>query len=82
MLQELRQLAQAHPEDSAVRDRLTKGLLITSVDAMEAGQTEKTNVLLRELQELAGRFPDDPTLQAIIKVIEQIRRPDRPQPGP
>ncbi len=59
LLEELRQLAAAYPNDAAVRERLARGLLNTSNDAKQEEALERRDALLEELRQLAAAYPDD-----------------------
>jgi hypothetical protein len=59
LLEELRGLAGAHPEDAAVREQLAKGLARTMLDAVDEGQPERRAKLGEALRALANANPDD-----------------------
>ena len=59
LLQELRALAQAHPEDGAVREILAKGLFNTLNYAKAENDLSRRDALLQELRSLAQANPAD-----------------------
>ena len=59
LLEELRQLARAYPDDAAVREQLAKGLYNTLNDAKQEEALERRDALLEELRQLARAYPDD-----------------------
>ena len=59
LLEELRALASAWPDDAAVREQLAMGLFNTLNDAKEETRLDRRDALLEELRALAGAWPDD-----------------------
>jgi hypothetical protein len=59
LLEELRALAVAHPEDVAVRERLAMGLAKTMLDAADEGLSGRGEELLEELKSLAQAHPEE-----------------------
>ena len=58
LLEELRQLARAYPQDAAVRESLARGLNNTLVHAKQEEALERRDAL-EELRQLARAYPDD-----------------------
>jgi hypothetical protein len=59
LLEELRALAGAHPQDAAVREPLAMGLRNTVIDAKAEDDLARRDALLEELRALAGAHPED-----------------------
>ena len=59
LLDELRALATAHPEEAAVRQQLAGGLLNALNDAKAEDDLARRDALLEELNSLAEAYPDD-----------------------
>jgi hypothetical protein len=59
LLEELRALATAYPEDAAVREPLAKGLFNTLNDAKAEEDLPRRDALLEELRALASAYPED-----------------------
>ncbi len=59
LLDELRALAGAYPDDAAVRELLAMGLFATLNDAKAEDDLARRDALLDELRALAGAYPDD-----------------------
>ena len=59
LLEELRGLAEAHPDEAAVRERLAGGLFNTLNDAKEENDLGRRDELLGELRGLAEAHPED-----------------------
>jgi hypothetical protein len=59
MLDQLRGLAQAYPDQPAVIQSLAKSLFNTRNAAQEEGDTARRDALLDELRRLAAAYPDD-----------------------
>jgi hypothetical protein len=63
LLDELRQLALAYPDDANVRAQLAEGLLSTLFKATAEKDLVRREVLLDELRALARTYPDDTTVR-------------------
>ncbi|MFO1127328.1 MAG: hypothetical protein U1E66_02635 [Rhodospirillales bacterium] len=59
LLNELRRLAQAYPDDDAVREKLAMGLLNTLYYAKDENDLGRRDDLLDDLRRLAQAYPDD-----------------------
>ncbi len=64
LLEELRALAGAHPEDAAVRAQLARGLFATVNYAKNEDDLARRDALLEELRALAGAHPEDAGVRA------------------
>ena len=69
LLEELRELAKAHPEDPAVREQLAKGLFNTLNDAKSEDDLARRDALLEELRELAKAHSEEPFLGAAANTL-------------
>ena len=63
LLDELRPLAKAHPEDAAVREQLARGLYNTLNHAKDEQDLARRDGLLDELRALANAHPEDVALR-------------------
>ncbi len=63
LLDELRALAGAYPDDPAVRERLAMGLFNTLNHAKAEDDLARRDALLDELRALAGAYPADPAVR-------------------
>ena len=59
LLEEIRALAQGHPQDQAVREQLATALFNTVIDAKQEDQLERRDQLLEEIRALAQGHPQD-----------------------
>jgi hypothetical protein len=59
LLEELRALSRAWPEDGAVRERLAMGLFNSLNDARKEGDPQRCEELLQELRALSRAWPED-----------------------
>jgi hypothetical protein len=59
LLDELRTLTHAYPDDAAVREPLSRGLFNTLVDATAKDDLTRRDALLDELRALAHAYADD-----------------------
>ena len=75
LLEELRNLAAAWPDDAAVREGLAKGLLSTFVDAESDERKER---LWAELSELLEAYPEDAWAQSLRTAMETQETTDPP----
>jgi hypothetical protein len=64
MLNELRTLARAFPQDTAARDWLARGLFNTIIDTASVGMLKSRDALMDELRALAGLFDQDSSVRA------------------
>ena len=84
LMEELRQLHRAYPEDAAVREQLAKGLVNTQVDAKAENDLARRDALMEDLRQLHRAYPGTCYPQAISQ--RPLQRPDRRQgrkrPGP
>jgi hypothetical protein len=71
-LEELRTLAQAFPQDPAVREPLAKGLFNTLNHAKQEEALERRDALLEELRTLTQAFPQEPIVREIRELIKSI----------
>ncbi|MGH7121060.1 MAG: hypothetical protein ACREFP_19075 [Acetobacteraceae bacterium] len=74
LLEELRALARAWPDDAAVRERLAKGLGFASLWCAELGDAAAQDLLVSELEALAQRWLQDETVRAILDVVRRNLR--------
>jgi len=75
LLDELRALQRAHPEDPAVRERLAKGLFNTLVDAKAEEDLPRRDALLDELRALLDKYTDtaDFMRELLMGIVTQMR---------
>ena len=59
LMEELRQLHRAYPEDAAVREQLAKGLVNTQVDAKAENDLARRDALMEDLRQLHRAYPED-----------------------
>ena len=64
LLDELRALARAYPDDVAMREQLARGLLNTLNHTKAEGDLARRDALLDELRALARAYPDDVAMRS------------------
>ena len=72
LLDELRGLARAFPDDAAVREELAGGLFNTLTDAKAEDDLARRDALLDELRALARAFPEDAAVREISDRLQEV----------
>jgi hypothetical protein len=70
LLDNLRTLALAYPDDPVVRERLVTALFNTLTGANAEGDLARRDALLDELRALAQTYPDDPVVRQRLNILQ------------
>jgi flagellin-specific chaperone FliS len=72
VLEEMRRLQQAWPQDPAVRERLVRGLFDTIIAAKAENDLEHRDALLEEMRRLQQAWPQDAVPEWLIATIARL----------
>lgn len=76
LIEQLRRLAQIHPEDAKVRSWLAAGLFVVLNDAEAEEDLERRDACLEELRGFARAHPNDAFVREGLERAEEPRRND------
>jgi hypothetical protein len=72
LLRDLRDLAAAHADDAAVRERLAAGLFNTLNHAKDENDLGRRDALLQDLRDLAAAYPEGEKVMAALRRAEKF----------